>query len=110
VIDLPDGDFRSIHILAAAASDTPVDTEIVAQYKGSTASAHVSIAPWTAKPTGDATVGFRAPYRLVKSAPDNSKPCILGDYTIVTVPGKKLTGLALPNNPKIKILAITLEK
>jgi hypothetical protein len=110
-IDLPDGEFSSIHILAAAASDVAVDAEFTVLLKGATSPAKLKIAPWTTAPSAPgATVGFKAPYRLVKGSPDTSKPCILGDYTITLPAGKKLSALTLPNDPRIKILGITLER
>ena len=37
-------------------------------------------------------------------------PCVLGDYVLTPTTQGRVNGLVLPNNPAIKILAVTLEK
>lgn len=111
-IDLPDGHYRALHLLAAKVGDTASgEASFGLVYSGGTENTPVAIADWSRRPneTG-ATVAFECPYRLTPDGIDTSSPCILGNYAIPLDSGKKLDRLTLPSDPSIKILAITLEK
>lgn len=110
-IAVPGNGARAIHILAANSSDSTVVAQFELRYGGESATVSASIAPWTAAPTEPgATLAFKYPYRLIKSAVDDRSPCVLSDYSLTVSPGKKLTAISLPSDPRIKVLAITLEK
>lgn len=104
-IDLPGG-YTAIHLLAAATGGSPVSADFGLGGGRQT----IKIADWTQTPTGaGATIGFRCPYRIGKNGPE-AVPCTLGDYKMTVGPSDKAGSLTLPNNPAIKILAISLEK
>ena len=78
--------------------------------EGKTTPLSVTIADWGSPPNGDGTTAaFSTPYRYTTTG---VKPLIttLGDYTLRLDTGKKLTGLTLPNDKSIKVVAISLEK
>ena len=103
-IALPGGAYKAIHLLAAATGGQTVS----AAFALSGSSQTLAIADWTQTPSGpSATPAFRSPYRIGPNGVD-ATPVTLGDYTLTAT--DRVTGLTLPNNPAIKILAITLEK
>ncbi|HEX5324751.1 MAG TPA: hypothetical protein VFW40_13260, partial [Capsulimonadaceae bacterium] len=127
-IDLPDGKYRVLHILGAVAGQSPATSGVAIPksssvdfdpvYAEGTATSSVPMAGWqsyvldndtnTAPPPG--TVGFVSPYRLDANGIDASAPCVFCDYSIKLDPNKRLQDLRLPNDPSVKIVAITLEK
>lgn len=107
-IDLPGGNYTAVHILAAATGGQPVAAGFA--LRGGSQPQTITIADWTQTPSGaGATVAFRSPYRIGKNGPE-AVPCTLGDYTLTANASGKTTALVLPNNPAVKILAISLEK
>jgi hypothetical protein len=109
-IVLPGGKYKAIHLLAAAASDTMVAANFGLQYGSETSPLSLTIADWGSLPSGDgATAAFSAPYRYT-TAGVRPLTTTLGDYMLRLDTGKKLTGLTLPNDKSIKIVAISLEK
>ncbi|MDQ2687279.1 MAG: NBR1-Ig-like domain-containing protein, partial [Armatimonadota bacterium] len=105
-IDLPGGNYTAIHLLAAAVGGSPV----TADFGFGSGHQTVTIADWTQTPTGaGATIGFRSPYRIGKNGPE-AVPVTLGDYALSVGAAGKTSSLTLPNNPAIKILAVSLEK
>lgn len=112
-IDLPDGKYTAIHLLAAATtgSGSAENTTFGVVYSDSTQSAPLSISDWSQSPaSGAGTAAFDCPYRLGPNGIDSSSPSILGDYAIGLDSGRRLTKLTLPSDPRVKIFAITLEK
>lgn len=111
-INLPDGNYKAVHLLAAAttASGQPVDANFGLQSGDQTTSQSLTIADWTQEPKGgSATEAFRCPYRIGKNGAEPT-PCILGDYVLQPTAQGKITAITLPNNPAIKIVAISLVK
>lgn len=105
-LDLPNGSYRAIHLLAASGSAQ--GTAAVFAVSGQSALAPVPIAAWTQTPI-NTTLGLRSPYRQGKNGADGV-PVMLGDYVLALDPARKTSTLTLPNNPDIKIVAISLEK
>lgn len=112
-IDLPEGRYSALHVLAAAASAgaSPVNTSFGLVYSDGTQNATATIANWSQKPEeGQGTVAFECPYRMGPTGIDTSASCVLGDYTIPLDNGKRLEKLTLPGGGTVKIVAITLVK
>ncbi len=105
-IDLPGGNYRAIHLLAAAGSGQ--STEAVFAVPGQGALAPLTVAAWTQAPSGTA-LGLRSPYRQGRNGEDGV-PVMLGDYVLALDASRKTNALTLPNNPDIKIVAVSLEK
>ena len=109
-LTLPGGKYKAIHLLAAAGGPSPVSTSFSLGYDKDTQSAPLTVAAWTAAPSGDGVLpGFSAAYRYTSAG---AKPgaVTLGDYVLRPETGRKLTALTLPNEPAVKIVAVTLEK
>jgi hypothetical protein len=109
-IALPAGSYTAVHVLAASSGQAAAaGTFTVRGTAGTPSSQQVSVASWNMEPVGG-RVGFAAPYRLVNGAVDAEHPSILGDYTLPLDPSKKITEIVLPNDPRIKVFALTLER
>jgi len=105
-IDLPGGNYRAIHLLAASSGGQNITAAFAVP--GQNALAPVTVSAWTQAPA-NATLGLRSPYRQGKNGAD-AVSVMLGDYVLALDPTHKIGALTLPNNPDIKIVAISLEK
>lgn len=109
-LTLPPGKYRALHLLAAAFGNSPVTASFGLQGDRDTQPLSVTISDWGQAPRGEnAAPAFTVPYRDT-SAGIKPLPATLGDYTLPLDTGRKLTGLTLPNEPNIKVIAVTLEK
>jgi hypothetical protein len=109
-ISIPSGRYKALHLLAAATGGASAQAGFSLQFDRDTQPLTVSIADWGAAPTGaGVTAAFTASYRYSEAG---IKPLAttLGDYALRLDTGRKLTGLTLPNDRNIKIVAISLEK
>lgn len=111
-IAVPAGQYTAVHVLAAAAADRTVSAHFRLNGSGAESDAVADIAPWTQAGGQDksSTVAFAYPYRLINGTPDAEKPCVLVDYALAVDPRTVLKSISLPDDPRIKILAVTLEK
>ncbi len=109
-ITVPSGKYKAIHLLAAASGGVSAPAGFGLQFDRETQPLSVSIADWGAAPTSaDVTPAFTAPYRYTESG-IKAIATTLSDYALRLDGSRKLTGLALPNDKNIKIVAISLEK
>ncbi len=109
-LTLPGGKYRALHLLAASGGGSPINADFSLQYDKEAQPLSVMVADWGAMPTGaGATPAFTAPYRHTPAG-FKPLPVTLGDYALPLETGKKLAGLTLPNEPNLKIVAVTLEK
>ena len=107
---LPGGKYKAIHLLAAAGGAAPVTTSFTLGYDKDSLPSPVTISSWDSAPAGSSTTpGYTAAYSYT-SAGAKPGPVTLGDTVIRPEPGRKLTSLTLPNDPSVKIVAVTLEK
>ena len=105
-ISLPGGNYKAIHLLAAATGGAPVTATF--SPGPSARSGSLTLQDWLQAPPAGAA-GWWAPYHIAQGVPA-AAPCYLGDYTIAVDPSVKISSLTLPNDPSIKIVAISLEK
>ena len=103
---LPGGSYRAVHLLAAATGGAPITATFSTN---SSAALPVTVADWQNAPAGDATLALRSPYRLAPTGAE-AVPAALGDYKLPLDPSRRITSLTLPNDPRVKILAISLER
>ena len=109
-IALPGGKYKAVHLLAASTGGASAPASFGLLLDRDTQTVSVPIADWGTVPTGpNATPGLTAAYRYT-AAGAKPQPVTLGDYTLRLDGSKKLTGLMLPNDKTIKIVAISLEK
>jgi len=109
-ISLPGGKYKALHLLAAATGGTSAQASFGLQFDRDTQPLSVSVADWGAAPTGPGvTPAFTMSYHYTEAG---IKPlaATLGDYALRLDTGRKLTGLTLPNDRNIKIVAISLER
>ena len=109
-IAIPEGAYKSIHILAAAASSSTLDATFRLVGPGTSQTQHTSIQSWNAPPTSTSDVGWIAGYHLNAGVVDTTSPSVLGHYTIPADATKRINALVLPNDPRVKVFAITLER
>jgi hypothetical protein len=111
-IDLPSGNWKAVHILAASTGDQNVTTtQFVLNYKDGDANTPLAIANWSKVPdSATATVGLRLPYRLYHGDIDSGGPAFLGDYPITLAPERHIKSITLPDAQQIKIVGLTLER
>jgi len=108
-ITLPGGRYKALHLLAATGGASAPAT-FGLQFDRDSQPISVSIADWGVIPTGaGVSPAFTTSYRYTEAG---IKPLAttLGDYALHLDTGRKLTGLTLPNDKNIKIVAISLEK
>ncbi len=105
-MSLPGGNYRAIHLLAALSGVQSAPAAFAVP--GQNALAPLAVAAWTQAPS-NAALGIRSPYRQGKNGADGV-PVMLGDYVLALDPSRKTSAITLPNNPNIKIVAISLEK
>jgi hypothetical protein len=109
-LDLPDGNYKAVHLLMAGTSGQTVTASFGLRTGGQTVAQSLSVTDWTQIPKGPGvTPAFRSPYRIGKSGVEPTQ-CVLGDYVLTPGPQDKVTGLVLPNDPSLKILAVSLER
>lgn len=99
---------RKLHILAAATKDT--DADFVLHFSdGTSLEQRVTMTAWDKEPRFGGHIAFRTPHRHAGSAGDEPVPCYLVHYELTSDPRNVLDALTLPNNPNVRIMAITAE-
>ncbi|MHB0998159.1 MAG: sugar-binding protein [Armatimonadota bacterium] len=101
------GKYKAVHLLALSTQDASGDFGLA--LKGANTPAKVQFTGWLEAPKNGEHAGFVALHRN-SPAGDLRGPAYINHYELAVDPASDLTGLALPNNPAVKILAITLEK
>jgi hypothetical protein len=111
-ITLPDGDWKTVHILAASTSDSgSLSAQIELGYKDGDSAKTIRFASWTKVPDpATATVAMRLPYKLNHGKIAADGPVFLADYPVSTDDNRKLQTLVLPSDSNVKVLAVTLER
>jgi hypothetical protein len=100
-IGIKSGSYKAIHILAVVASD--VSAEFSLDYSGVKTTSVVQLTDWKSAPKHGEFTAFEA-------CLTSGGNYYIKHYVLTANPSATLTGLVLPNNPEIKILAITFEK
>lgn len=96
-----------LHILAAAIVDTDADFSL--QFDdGTTLQQRISMTAWDSEPRFGGHVAFRAFHRHTPTG-DEPVPCYLVHYELMADSRRVLETLALPDNPNVRIMAITAE-
>ncbi len=107
-INLKSGKYAAVHILAASAQDASSDVALV--YGARSMTVPVKFTAWITKPKFDEHAAFHALHRHSADGDQPGIPCYLNHYSIPADAAAELTSIRLPNDPAVKILAITLEK
>lgn len=107
-IAVKSGKYSAVHVLAASAEDASVDLGL--SYGAKSAAAGVKLTAWDARPKHGEHSAFVALHRHSPEGDQPGKACHLNHYVIAADPAADLTSIRLPNNPAVKIMAVTLEK
>lgn len=108
-VGFPQGSYKSLHILAASTNGT-ISGEVSLDYAKGTQTAQVEFSDWSKGSSNSEKVGFAARHRHSHGGDEVAQMCYLYDYTIPVDPKNTLTGIILPKNQDIKVVAVTLEK
>jgi hypothetical protein len=106
-VTLPGVNCSRVHILAAS-SDGPKEAVFGLGYADGAATARVSVGSWSEWTPGS-VVAWEMPGRIRQGA-FVAERAWLYNVTLQADAGRPLSSLKLPDDPSIKVLAITLEK
>jgi len=99
---------RKLHILAAATKDT--DADFVLHFSdGTSLEQRITMTAWDKEPRYGGHIAFRAPHRHAGPAGDEPVPCYLVHYELTSDSKNVLEAVTLPNNPNVRIMALTAE-
>lgn len=108
-VAVPKAKYAKIHIAAAAIASEQTSSFGLG-YQTSTEPVSISIAPWDTLPAQDAKIALSTLHRHLPSGDDRKSGCYLFHYTIHVDATRPLTSIVLPENDKVRVMAITLEK
>jgi len=109
VVQFPEGSYKSLHILAAS-TNGDASGDISLDYTNGTQAAQVLFSDWSKGSSNGGKIGFAARHRHSHGGDEVTQTCYLYDYIIPVDSKNTLTGIILPKNPDIKVVAVTLEK
>jgi hypothetical protein len=108
-VSVDQGQYRALHILGAS-SDGDASGDITLNYSNGDQTARLQMTYWTDLPKHGEKIGFETRFCRSATGDDPIHPCRLFHYMIPLDPAKTLTGVTLPKNVKMKVVAVTLEK
>lgn len=98
-----------LHILGASVGEERT-AEFKIDYRGAQGTARVRMAPWNSDSgaAGD-RLGLATPYSLAGNSIRHGRASLF-HYTVELDPTKEVSAVVLPNEPQIRIVALTLER
>lgn len=102
--------YKTVHILAAATKDRVPAELILGFADGSQQFMTFPTSRWDAPPTHGEEIAYRSRYSRNKTGDDLDKPVVLYRYTVKLQDKRRLISITLPNEPALKIAAISVEK
>ncbi|MEN6356268.1 MAG: sugar-binding protein [Armatimonadota bacterium] len=103
------GSYKSLHILAAS-TNGDASGDVSLDYTKYPRSMPLQVSDWSKGPSHGEKIGFAARHRHSHGGDEVGTPCYLYDYVIPVNASRILTGITLPKNPDIKVVAVTLER
>lgn len=107
-IELKSGKYAAVHVLVMSAQDTTGDFALV--YGDRKSPVTIQMSAWSEAPKHGEHPAFVCLHRHSPDGDQLGQKCYLNHYVLQADPKTELTTLALPNNPAVKIVAVTLEK
>ena len=110
VIRLPEGNFSRLRMLGTAVQGCQLLQKLTITYAdGSTSNTVQGFSDWYAPGNfpGEA-IAAKFPYRNLSLGQRDERAFYLYAYSLQLAPDKKAAAFTLPNNPKVRVLAITL--
>jgi hypothetical protein len=98
-----------VHILGAGTGANLLGTVIVTFADGHTQSVPLLMSSWLELPAHSETVAYTAPYLRGPREDTARQPVYLHHYVIPLSTSGEVSSITLPDNPEMKIFAITLE-
>jgi Chitobiase/beta-hexosaminidase C-terminal domain len=110
-LTLPAANFSKLYMLATAVnSDQPNQTFIITYTDGTTAAFTQSLSDWfTPQNYPGESIAQTEAYRLNPDGTTDNRTFYLYGYTFALNGAKTIKSLALPNNPNVVVLAVTLQ-
>jgi len=102
--------YKAVHLLAAATKAEASGAFTLVFADGTEQFTSFPFSRWDGPPTLGEEVAYLCRYSRTRSEDALDRPVALFRYTIPIAESKKLAAILLPNQPDIKIVAITLEK
>ncbi|MCL5102556.1 MAG: hypothetical protein M1133_00385 [Armatimonadetes bacterium] len=103
------GSYVALHILCASSSGA-AKGDLSLNYNDGSQAASIEASDWTTGPTKGEKVACMTRHRHTHGGDEIGKACYLYHYTLPLDPARTLTSMILPNNPSIKVVALTLER
>ena len=107
-IELKPGRYAGVHLMLFATQKAAGEFALV--YKGGKTTAMADFSAWNEPPVAGQHPAFVCLHRHSPDGDQRGTACCLTHYEMPADPKAELTTLVLPNNPGIKVLAVTLEK
>lgn len=101
--------YLALHVLAAS-SDGDMTGEFSVNYENGSDAKTVKVSDWGAGPKNGEEVGCAVRHRHSHGGDEIGKYAYLYHYSIPLNGSRTVTSVTLPRNPKIKIMAVTLER
>lgn len=107
-IELPALRTGTLHVLAAAANGSVDRTATLTYADGSTQTVPLTVSDWAQPPQAGEQVAVAAPYRLRAGAGRDAPPVNVFARDHDLDPGRTTATLTLPDEPRLKVFAVTL--
>ena len=108
-VKLKSGEYVGVHLLLMAAEKVS-GGEFALTYGDAEAAVQADFSAWNEPPAAGFHPAFVCLHRHSPDGDQRGQACYLTHYAIPANPDKRLTALVLPDNPAVKVLAVTLEK
>ncbi|MCL4500047.1 MAG: hypothetical protein M1335_07410, partial [Chloroflexi bacterium] len=103
------GTYVALHILCAS-SNGVAKGDLSLNYSNGAETAALEVSDWTTGPSKGEKVAHMTRHRHSHGGDELGKACYLYHYTLPLDASRTLTSVTLPNNPNIKVIALTLER
>ncbi|WP_254395474.1 SGNH/GDSL hydrolase family protein [Streptomyces sp. AC512_CC834] len=107
---LPDVRARELHVLGAASGGTVEGAGTVTYADGSTAALPLRFSDWAGSPQSGETVAVAAPYRYRAGAGRDGPSVNIYARTMPLDPNRAVRSLRLPDDARLKLFAVTLDR
>ena len=110
VLPLPKGRYLGLHVAAVATGGQERNLTLLLRYKdGTTATLTRVVRDIASPPAEDEAIAFSLPRKRTPSG-DSAAKLTVRHVVFPVVLDKELVSISLPNDPKVKVFAVTLQK
>ncbi len=108
-INVPKGKYSVVHILGAA-TEPDQDASFGIGYPSSVEPAKVKMSSWKSEPANGEEIALVTLQRHIATGDERGANCYLFRYAIPLDATRQISSIVLPQNAKVRVMAITLEK